>query len=181
VLKELILAIISTLPFSQSVGATPILDPNNGHCYEFVENGTIWWSEANEQPDNSFYSGLSEELVTLTTFEENDWVSAILNPGSKWIGAFHDVDDPNFRKPDGSWKWGTGEAWGFISWLYGEPNHSGGDEVHLEFFFQHRWDDRSTHLDENLVDNEPAQGPATMFLLGSGLFLFIGFRKKSKK
>jgi hypothetical protein len=175
VLKELILAIIPTLAFSQAVGAIPILDPNNGHYYEFVESGTIWWSEANEQSNNSFYSGLSGKLVTLTTFEENDWVSAILKPGSKWIGAFHDLDDSNYRKPDGGWKCVTGEAWGFISWLYGEPNYSGGDEE------QHRLTDRSNSLDGNVVEYEPAQGPATMFLLGSGLILFIGFRKKSKK
>ena len=174
-LKELILAIISTLAYSQAVGAIPIQNPNNGHYYEFVESGTIWWPEANEQSNNSFYSGLSGELVTLTTFEENDWVSAILTPGSKWIGAFHDVDDPNYRKPDDSWKWVTGEAWGFISWVYGEPNNSGRDEA------QHRWTDWSSSLDGNVVEYEPVQGPATMFLLGSGLILFIGFRKKSKK
>jgi hypothetical protein len=174
-LKEFILAIISTLGFSQAVSAIPILDPNNGHYYEFVEGGSIWWSEANEQSNNSFYSGLSGKLVTLTTFKENDWVSAILNPRSNWIGAFHEVDDPSYRKPDGGWKWVTGEAWSFIRCLYGEPNNSGGDEA------QHRWTDRSSSLDENLVEYEPAQGPASMFLLGSGLILFIGFRKKSKK
>ena len=159
----------------------PYPSSNNGHYYEFVESGTIWWPEANEQSNNSFYSGLSGDLVTLTTFEENDWVSAILNPGSKWIGAFHDVDDPNYRQLDGGWKWVTGEEWGFFSWLYGEPNNSGGDEAHLEFFFQHRWNDRSSSLDGYVVECEPAQGPATMFLLGSGLILFIGFRKKSKE
>ena len=181
VMKELILAIISTLAFSQAVGAIPILNPNNGHYYEVVESGTIWWPEANEQSNNSSYSGLSGYLATLTTFEENDWVSAILNPGSKWIGAFRDVNDPNYSEPDGGWKWVAGEAWGFTRWLYGEPNNSGGDEAHLEPFFQHRWNDRSNSLDGYIVEYEPAPGPATMFLLGSGLIVFAGFRKKSKK
>lgn len=181
VMKELILAIISTLAFSQAVGAIPILNPNNGHYYKVVESGTIWWPEANEQSNNSSYSGLSGYLATLTTFEENDWVSAILNPGSKWIGAFQDVNDPNYSEPDGGWKWVTGEAWGFTSWLYGEPNNSGGDEAHLESFFQHRWNDRSSSPDGYIVEYEPAPGPTTMFLLGSGLIVFAGFRKKSKK
>jgi len=41
VMKELILAIISTLAFSQAVGAIPILNPNNGHYYEVVESGGL--------------------------------------------------------------------------------------------------------------------------------------------
>ena len=175
VLKELILAVISTLAFSQAVGAIPVLDPNTEYYYEFVESGTIWWPEADEPSSTSFYSGLLGELITLTPFKKNDWVAAILNPGSKGIGAFHDVDDPNCRKPDGGGKWVTGETWGFIRWLYGERNNSGRDEA------QHRWTDRSISVDENVAEKEPAQGRATMFLLGSGLILFIGFRKKSKK
>jgi hypothetical protein len=181
VMKKLILAIILTLAFSQAVGAIPILDPNNGHYYEFVKSGTIWWPQAKEQSDNSSYPGLSGHLATLTTFEENDWVSAILNPGSKWIDAIQDVNAPNYSEPDGGWKWVTGEAWGYTTWLYGEPNNSTRDEVHLESFFQQRWNDRSSSLDGYTVEYEPAPVPTTMLLLGFGLIVFAGFRKKSKK
>ena len=131
-----------------------IANGGNGHTYELVVIPSgLTWLEARVMAE-----GMGGHLATLATEAENQFVSAAFSTDVTWhlggdtgpfIGAFQDLDAPDYSEPDGGWKWINGEPWTWSSWLAGEPNNAaGGEHVgHLTSFDSPdnlgRWNDIS--------------------------------------
>lgn len=65
-----------------------ILNPTNGHYYEYVPN-SVNWSVAKAAAEAKTYYGLKGYLVTITSQAENDFIRSKLGSDS-WIGASDD-------------------------------------------------------------------------------------------
>ena len=124
--------------FAAEAHATPILNPGNGHYYEFVSN-YVSWTAAKAAASGTFFNGSRGYLATITSAEENAWILAnILPPGEPitgvWIGG---CQDPSGIEPDQGWGWCvcTGEAFGYANWettFEPSPDNAGGCEEFIE-------------------------------------------------
>ena len=93
----------------------------NGSAYELVlASPAVNWTAA-----NTAANARRGKLLAITSQAESDFVFATLasngagwSSGGQgpWIGAY---------KASGTWRWSSGEAWGFTQWAPGEPNNSG--------------------------------------------------------
>ena len=101
-----------------------------GHHYEvFYER--LSWHEAANKCEN-----LGGHLCTITSAEENKFVTGLANPDRNfcyWLGA-------SDEQTEGKWRWVTGEAFSFTQWNSGEPNE-GRRENFLETttYWDNRW------------------------------------------
>ena len=126
--------------------------PGNGHIYEVVNNGSsLSANDAKTAADARSVGGASGYLATITSPEENDYVSSRLTSDG-WLGASDAVSE-------GDWKWidgpeagtsfwsGDGEGSSvegrYSNWNEGEPNNQGGNENCSEFYagVGARWND----------------------------------------
>lgn len=86
-----------------------------GHSYQ-VFDASLTWEEA-----KAACAAKGGHLATITSQEEQDFVSNLLSSHSKffyWIGA-------SDARQEGTWEWVTGETWNYKNWLRGQPdNHS---------------------------------------------------------
>lgn len=125
------------------VPAGAVYYPGNGHMYEVVDNGgSISANDAKTAADARMIGGIPGYLATITSVEENDYVSARLTSDG-WLGA-SDVG------MEGDWKWIDGPEAGtsfwsgnfeggsvdgrYANWHSGEPNDDGGNEDCAEFY-----------------------------------------------
>lgn len=123
----------------------PILNPNNGHYYEFIGTGASW-NDSRLQAASTSYLGLYGHLATITSLEEQTFVfSSIVQPNlpdsrsyAAWLGGFQPAGSP---EPAGGWLWVTSESWTYSSWGGGEPNNSGGEENALAMWGDGTWND----------------------------------------
>ena len=106
----------------------------NGHYYEYItvpDAGTISWTQARNAAAEKTYFGLKGYLVTVTSADEQAFVSSKLGGATGWLGASDEEDE-------GVWKWVTGpEATTqfsngatpvndqYTNWNGGEPNNVG--------------------------------------------------------
>ncbi|MBR5825640.1 MAG: hypothetical protein IKY78_00995 [Clostridia bacterium] len=84
----------------------------NGHYYKVYE-GCLSWEQA-----KTYCEEMGGHLVTITSSEENNFVSNLMNQKNKvrcWLGAT-DVEK------QGEWRWITGEEFSYCNWLRGEPS-----------------------------------------------------------
>lgn len=122
------------------VEAGQILYPANGHVYEVVNNGSSITADAARTAALArSYGGVSGYLATITSQEENDFISGRLTSDG-WFGA-------SDAAVEGDWKWldgpeaGTtfwtglfnGVASGYENWSGGEPNNAGNEDC-SEFY-----------------------------------------------
>ena len=120
-------------------------NPANGHYYEFV-SGSQTWEAARAAARNRTFNGLQGYLATITSAEENAFVTSKTGGSAAWIGG-SDFD------VEGSWQWTDGPEAGQVFWtsacgtglvgscpatgLYnsfngGEPNNYNGNEDGLQ-------------------------------------------------
>jgi hypothetical protein len=115
-------------------GVNPVLNPVNGHYYQIISAAGISWSDANTDAEAMEYSGSQGHLVTISSADENIWLTENFGPDNlhlHWIGGFQ---PPGSIEPDGGWKWVNGEPWGFNNWWPpAEPNNLGGNENCVKF------------------------------------------------
>lgn len=88
----------------------------NDHYYQvFYRDSFIRWSDALLHAE-----ALGGYLATITSVQENDFVTALTNspngPLESWIGFTDEAVEGDFR-------WITGEAVSFTNWANGEPNN----------------------------------------------------------
>ena len=118
----------------------PILNPDNGHYYDFVQ-GVYDFNAARAAAESMTYLGSQGHLATISDAAENTFLATTFG-GRAWIGAYQDFNDPNYSEPGGGWVWVTGEPWTYDSWNPGEPNDYGANEHYAETFSNGEWNDQ---------------------------------------
>ncbi|BCW97388.1 MAG: hypothetical protein KatS3mg024_0215 [Armatimonadota bacterium] len=108
--------------------ALPVLNPGNGHYYQYVP-GWLSWEDAAAEAAGLEYEGLSGHLATVTSQSEWEWLLSHMSewcPGGfdhLWLGGYQDRAAADYSEPGGGWRWVTGEAWTGAWWRSGEPNN----------------------------------------------------------
>ena len=127
-----------------TVGEGQVYYPGNGHVYQVIDydmdpgDGAhgIDWDTSHAQAATKNYQGLTGYLATITSAEENDYVSARLGDAG-WMGA-------SDSGTEGDWKWvggpesgtsfwngdssGTVVGSNYSNWGDGEPNNAGDED-----------------------------------------------------
>ena len=117
----------------------PILNPENGHYYEYVIGHEITWDDAKEAAENPAYNGLHRHLVTITSQSENDFVANLSQDDFRpWIGLTNEG-------AEGDYRWVTGESFDYANWSPGEPSRYT-NENYVEFFASNdKWNDNTNN------------------------------------
>lgn len=151
---SLILAVVIMLPVSStfmSSGAATRSIPSdaqeyNGHWYKHF-NISMLWSEA-----RIFCENLGGHLITITTYQEQDFAFELIKNGSKsryWIG----LTDENI---EGMYEWVTGEPYSHdpYYWAAGEPNDGApGPEDYVTMYTDTgKWCDTEIDADGNYIN-----------------------------
>lgn len=108
----------------------------NGHYYEYVD-ATLTWEEALVAATERTHNGLSGHLATITSSDENTFVTSNLTfaTAAAWAGGYQERKG---SEPSGSWKWVTDEVWSYTNWRSTEPNNDG-DENALHVYSADSW------------------------------------------
>jgi hypothetical protein len=114
-----------------------LLNPDNGHYYEFVSAPGQTWFQARDGAASRTLFGRQGYLVTITSAEEQTFVQTKL-VGKGWMGA-------SDAALEGTWRWVTGPENGqgltYTNWDANEPNNSSGDEDYAHFYTTGLWND----------------------------------------
>jgi hypothetical protein len=141
-------------PFSVSsvLNAQPVLNPGNGHWYEFVAAQDITWSNAKIAAESNSFTNESDQsffgyLATITSDAEEAFLKTHFGTNALvWIGAsdaavegeWRWVTGPEAAAHDGKglffWLGGSdGTAVGYANWIRREPNALGADEDYIDW------------------------------------------------
>ena len=130
-----------------------IYNPDNGHVYQYVP-GTINWYDARDAAAASTYDGIPGYLATITSLDENNFISERLD-GDAWLGG---SDDDAYGE-EGQWSWiagpeagtniynGEGDGEGmpvpgqYNNWAAGEPNQAGNEDCMETYISTGTWND----------------------------------------
>ena len=94
-----------------------------GHTYE-IYNARYTWDKAKEWCEQK-----GGHLATFTSNYEWKYLKELITAKENmnyWLGA---------EATSGSWKWVTGESFGFNQWGLGQPDNSGGNEKYLGSYY----------------------------------------------
>ena len=88
----------------------PVIFPDNGHTYYFLDHAT--WTESQIEATE-----LGGNLATLNDLEEENFILSFRGPGflEFWIG----LSDAG---SEGVYQWASGEPLEYVRWRDGEPN-----------------------------------------------------------
>lgn len=100
----------------------------NGHYYQIFSEETDWDSARKKCRDECGH------LVTILDENEQSIVEGVIQNNNCWMGAVRD-------SASGSWKWITGEEFGYTNWDEGEPNNQYGTESVGMIYFYGKWND----------------------------------------
>ena len=109
------------------------------HFYEFVRTDITWYNAKNSA-SNRWFAGLQGYLATITSQDEQNFLSSSVATTPGWLGA---TDEGH----EGTWYWVTGPENGqrmsYSFWCSGEPNNNNGNEHYLQAFWstEKRWND----------------------------------------
>ena len=193
--KLFALAFVGVLLFSGMAYALPIQWSGNGNWYEAVYAPDLNWADANDAAQLRTHDGVSGQLATLTSAEENAFVWDNFGASGYWLGAS--------SSGGGDWSWVTGENWVYGNWSQGVlVDRAGQIQLGDDGTWNNYYSSKVLRIAHGLGLNkvgyivefagvvEPASPgnaahapePATMILLGTGLVGLAGMgRKKFKK
>ena len=95
-------------------------DGGNGHWYERV-NASVTWHQAKQQAED-----MGGHLATLTSDAENTYVYDNFGEAGAWLGG---TDEDS----EGTWRWVTGEPWGYTRWHSVQPDNASSGEHYLDY------------------------------------------------
>lgn len=113
----------------------------DGHRYQIVTE-KLKWEAAKARAES-----MGGHLATITSKEENDWVSKNIGthfkrePGdrSNWDRFF--IGAIQHKSPDGPWEWVTGEPFSFQPWMKSFPNDKNNTVKVATIHSSTTWDD----------------------------------------
>jgi PEP-CTERM motif len=132
---------VAAMAVASSASAAPILNPANGHYYEFVQSQVTWQAALSAAATNS-YLGNQGYLATITSAQESSFIFNNVSSGGNWFSGTDEA-------VEGVWKWVAGPEAGTVFWNGGpggssptyanwapgsEPNNCCGGENYLHNF-----------------------------------------------
>ncbi|MFN7677264.1 MAG: lectin-like protein, partial [Cyanobacteriota bacterium] len=157
-------------------------NPLNGHWYRLLPTTTTW-EGAKAAAAASWLGNVQGYLVTITSAEEQDFLTTTFGYPSAWIGASDEQDE-------GTWRWvggpeagmmfyvqGQESQTGFNHWSPGEPNNLGEEDAAGFWIGNNSWNDFSaTTLQSLLIEyggtsadpSEPVTQPGDTLFGGAG-------------
>ena len=103
--------------------AAPVTWAGNGHQYDVIRAEAITWSAANAAASAL---GSGWHLATITSAGEDAFVASQLT--TAWAERSHFWLGATDAAVEGTWAWGTGEAFSYANWAGGEPNNAGNED-----------------------------------------------------
>ena len=99
-----------------------------GNIYEFYAGNTGWRNA------EAIAEKKGGHLMTVTSKEEQNIIERKNKVGYCWLGA-------NDATKEGSWRWVTGEIFGYTKWSSKQPDNNGNNEDYLGIFGSNKWND----------------------------------------
>ncbi|KJU85686.1 C-type lectin domain protein [Candidatus Magnetobacterium bavaricum] len=134
-----------------------VVNPANNHTYQRIDT-PMTWADAKANCEK-----LGGYLATVTSDSEEQFIVNSFNQKyESWLGATD-------AEVEGTWKWITGEKWGYTDWNPVEPNNKEGNENCLVYAgsFGH-WLDYSCSYKVTLLCEWDAQSQYTLTVAKSG-------------
>ena len=143
--------LLSLVIVSSAFCMTAYFNNINGNWYAINPVPQNWQNAKTDAKSRGGY------LVTITSGEENKWISDTFgihyNNDYYWLGG-------NDIAAEGTWQWANGEPWGYTNWHSGEPSNSGGVEDALTWYHEtfsnadgYTWNDRDpSQLRASLIE-----------------------------
>ncbi len=103
----------------------------NGNEYKLITTATTWTNA------KAVCESLGGHLVTISSPEENDFVSNLAKSNLIWLGF---TDSETYGASEGNWRWITGEIVTYTNWKVGEPNNLN-DEDYAHMYSDGFWND----------------------------------------
>jgi hypothetical protein len=137
---NVILAISLLAAVAAPASADPVQWAGNGHWYEAVSGATYTWEQADLAARARTWMTVPGHLATITSQEEQDFVTALLGTVNYWLAGYQ---DPTSSPPADDWHWQTSEAWSYTNWKLNEPNdyYGPGVESCLQLYNIGTWND----------------------------------------
>lgn len=160
----------------------------NGHYYQFVST-SVTAQDAFAGAAAMSYLGMPGYLVTITSAEENSFVSSTIANGQlAWLGGSDDGGPVN------AWTWRVGpeagQAFTYTSWGPGEPNDCCGGEnyVHTNWAGVGGWNDHGGPGNAGQVNGyvvefsaAPVPEPESWALMLAGLAVTGGWAARRRR
>ena len=137
----------------------------NGSAYRYYSEPVTWYVA------KRFCEEQGGHLVTITSAEENEFVSGLCDGAPAWIGASSNSER--------AWKWVTGEPFAYDAFGEGEPNNALGNSEGGENYVESRkgvWNDNIGMEKQPFIwENEEAYVPVTGVKLGMNALKLISW------